>query len=112
MFKITESTGLDIRIHRGIATVYGIGTCTDANIVLPYEYNGVPVTHIADEAFKGNNKINSICCSNVTHIGSYAFADSSLRNFTGIKLKTVGLRVFDHCNIETAAVPVGYGILF
>jgi hypothetical protein len=109
---VAESTGLDIRVKEGLAIVFGIGTCTDVNIVLPHKYNGIPVTHIADEAFKGNKSINSIYCSNVTHIGNDAFAGSSLKNFTSTKLKTVGLRVFDHCQIESAAVPVGYSILF
>ena len=32
-------------------SVVGMGTCTDTNLVIPSEYNGLPVTAIADMAF-------------------------------------------------------------
>ena len=42
------------------ASLVGIGTCTDKNIVIASTYNGVPVIAIAEGAFKDNQNITGI----------------------------------------------------
>lgn len=65
-------------------SVTGIGTCTDTNVVIPSEYNGLPVTKIGDFAFAPVNletgeiyssSLRSVTIPNsVTSIGELAFA--------------------------------------
>lgn len=56
--------------------VVGIGTCEDADIVIPSTVDGKPVVEIADSAFFGNNDIKSVYCGNrVTEIGKFAFQE-------------------------------------
>jgi hypothetical protein len=44
----------------GTYTVSGIGTCTDADLVIPSEYEGKPVTSIASDAFSHCVQITSV----------------------------------------------------
>ena len=59
----------------GTCTLVGIGTVTDTCIVIPEKSSdGDVVTAIADNAFYGNTKINTVqISSTVTYIGSKAF---------------------------------------
>ena len=57
-------------------SVVGIGNCTDTDIVIPGAYNGLTVTDIGVDAFKGNTTITSVTTgSSVTNIESYAFCE-------------------------------------
>lgn len=70
------SEGLKFKsINNGRAySVSGIGECTDLDIVIPSEYNGKPVTAIANSAFFSNKEITSVKIpEGVTSIGSDAF---------------------------------------
>ena len=54
--------------------VTGIGECTDTELVIPSEYNGLPVTGIGGFAFSGCSGLTSVAISDsVTSIGNYAF---------------------------------------
>ena len=54
--------------------VSGIGTCTDAHIIIPDTYNGLPVTSIGDFAFRGCQDLTSITIpASITSIGEGAF---------------------------------------
>ena len=69
--------------------VNGMGTCTDANIIIPIEYNSLPVTSISDEAFKNRGTIVSVIIpDSITHIGDYAF-----NGCTGLTVATIGTNV-------------------
>lgn len=69
-YKKLEYTLLD----NGTYEVSGIGTCTDTDIVIPIEYNGLPVTSIGNDAFKGCTSLANVTISeSVTSIGSSAF---------------------------------------
>jgi hypothetical protein len=58
----------------GTYTVTGMGTCTDANVVIPASYNGSPVTGIDSFAFFACNGLTSIMIpSGVTSIGTNPF---------------------------------------
>ena len=57
-------------------SVKGIGTCQDTEIVIPDEYEGLPVISIEDSAFKGRTNLTSVVVGdNITLIGRYAFQD-------------------------------------
>ena len=58
--------------------VTGIGTCTDTDIVIPYEYNGLPVKEIAQEAFLWESSLTSITIpDSITKIGRNALGYSN-----------------------------------
>ncbi len=60
------------------ATVQGIGTCTDQEIVIPQVVNNYLVTGISSEAFTNCSIMTSITIpDSVTSIGAYAFANCS-----------------------------------
>lgn len=76
--KLKPSEGLDFGPGDNGCAVIGIGRCYDSNIVIPDEYNGVPVTGIDANAFSGQNHITSIIIPySVTYISGYAFQGCS-----------------------------------
>lgn len=59
-------------------SVVGIGTCKDADIIIPTTHRNLPVTSIGDCAFYGCTGLTSITIPNsVTSIGESAFEDCS-----------------------------------
>lgn len=78
------SQGLEFALNDDSYWVIGIGTCTDTEIVIPSQYNGLPVTGIFEQAFAGTNDLASIeIPDSVTSIGNYAFYNcSSLTSVT------------------------------
>ena len=71
-----ESQGLEYTYieENNAYYVSGIGTCTDNDIVIPYEYNGLPVIGIGSGAFYECVNITSVTLSNnVTFVESSAF---------------------------------------
>jgi len=56
--------------------VTGIGTCEDTNIIVPDEYEGLPVTEIADRAFFGCDELVSIFLPDtIVKVGDKAFSE-------------------------------------
>ena len=121
----TVSEGLEYTLNADgqSYSVVGIGTCTDTNLVIPSEYNGLPVTdigcswnglggsnivsvvipdsvtYIDDFAFSGCLYLEKVVMSkNVTCIGSMAFTGCvSLKTITIPQGSTVGSRTFEGC---------------
>ena len=77
------------------ATLEGIGTCTDVDIVVASYYKGYPVKYIEQSAFYGQTQINSIRLSDtVERIGYQAFRNCT--SLEGIYIGS-GLReLFSH----------------
>ena len=74
---------------------------SDAVIVIPSSVDGIPVTQIAANAFKGKQKITSITVpDSVTSIGNYAFYDCiSLTELNlGKGVKTIPSSMAEGCN--------------
>ena len=80
------SKGLKFTLNSwgGFYSVTGIGTCTDKDIVIPAEYNGLPVTSIGYNAFYNCSSLTSVVIpDSVTSIGDYAFYNcTSLTDIT------------------------------
>ena len=85
-------------------SVIGMGTCTDTVVVLPAEYNGAPVTRIANNAFKGTNIERIYFPESITEIAHRAFAGCEALTKVGLpdSLKTLGGNAFLDCKGITA----------
>ena len=83
----------------------GLGSCTDADIVIPAFYNGLPVTEIGASAFDGEEngackKITSVLLpEGIEKIGAYAFYEcNALTSLTLPKtLRRIDFWVFGGC---------------
>ena len=92
--------------------VIGIGTCADEKVVIPSEYNGLPVTSIYGDSFYGCETIKSVVIpDSVSWIGSSVFERCT-------SLETVVLsnaqnditkRMFYNCT-SLVSVDIPYGI--
>ena len=68
------SIGLEYKAFGDYAVLVGIGTCTDPDIVIASEFQGLPVTEIWHEAFVGVKGMRSVKIpEGVTYIESHAF---------------------------------------
>lgn len=77
-YVISGTEGLAYTKYSDYAVCTGIGTATDADIVIAKIYDGVPVTSINTEAFRNNSKITSVHIpEGVTMIGNRAFYNCS-----------------------------------
>lgn len=91
------SEGLEFALDNGSYSVTGIGTCTDTDIIIPHNHEGLPVVGIVDYAFQNLTQItNVVIPDSVTSIGEYAFMGCS--NLTSI-------------DIPDSITSVGYGLL-
>ena len=77
-------------------SVTGIGTCSDVVLVIPENYNGLPVIEIAEKAFYQNKQIVSVHIpKTVQKIGNKAFSEcNNLNNITLPHKVELGIDVF------------------
>ena len=87
----------------------GFGTCTDENVVIAPECEGLPVTAIAKEVFNGITTIKSaIIPDSIATIGDDAFHDCTAleRVSMGGGVTSIGNRAFENCtNLKSITVP-------
>ena len=109
---ITYSEGLAFTKNAdGTYTVSGIGSCTDADIVIPPTYNGGKVTSIGICAFTNCTSLTSIVIpDSVTEFGTQAF--SGCTGLTSVVLPdgltSIGDSAFDGCTrLTSIALPDG-----
>ena len=57
---LPASEGLEFVLYDNAYTVAGIGSCTDTDVVIPSEYNGLPVTSIGSAAFDDCRKLKTV----------------------------------------------------
>ena len=81
----------------------------DERIVIPAEYNGKPITEIADNGFKGAKRIKEIKMPNsILRIGAQAFEECSALNSIALSksLTEIGDDAFLECSaLETITLP-------
>ncbi|MBQ8293018.1 MAG: leucine-rich repeat domain-containing protein [Bacilli bacterium] len=113
-----ESEGLEYKQIGSEYMVIGIGTCTDENLVIPSEYEGLPVTLIGVDAFKRCNFIKSVVIpGSVNTIGGSAFSMcEALEEVTISKgVITIGEGAFGWCedlkeiDIPSSVTTIGEG---
>lgn len=81
-------------------TLTGVGTCTDTNVVIPSEYNGLPVSVIGKRSFEYCNTVRSVVIMHgVTRIDDEAFVlCESLRSIEiPNSMAYIGNNVFQSC---------------
>ncbi len=111
--KKGPSVGLVFEMNEDGETCYvsRIGACKDTDIVIPSEFNGVPVTGIGRSAFYGCEEITSVDIPvGVTEIGASAFSKcSSLMNVVIPEgVTSIGAYAFNECKALTkVTVPNG-----
>ena len=89
--------------------VKGIGICTETKIIIPSEYEGLPVTEIGYGAFMDCDLLESISIpSSIISISDYAFKGCfSLENVTlPYSLTSIGAYAFADCTaVESITIP-------
>ncbi len=83
--------------------VVGIGSCTDANVIIPTTHEGLPVTALSNFALANSNMTSIVIPDSVTSIGAYLFAGcDNLANITIDPANPVYC-CKNNCIIETAS---------
>ena len=85
--------------------VTGIGSCKDKDIVIPDEYNSLPVTGIGASAFSNRTGITSVVIpDSVVSIGNSAFSNcSGMTSATiGNSVVSIGSSAFYGCKVLTS----------
>ena len=95
-------------INGGTAySVSGIGTCTDTDLNIPPEHDGLPVTEIGYMAFRGNSSIISITLPpNVTSIGNFAFNNCS--EITILSMRGISINISSGSFINCSSLSTIY----
>ena len=95
--------------------VNGMGSCNDSDLVIPAEYNGLPVTRISDRAFEQKNGIYSITLpSSISTIGDFVFSGcKNLKNvYLNEGLSSLGTGAFYNCiNLESVSLPESLSVI-
>lgn len=93
------------------AMLIGVGTNPDKSLIIATEYNGVPVTTIAAEAFRNNTNVKSIyILGSVQYIESeaFAFCTSLEKIVLPDSLISIGDGAFNGCtSLESINIPKG-----
>jgi len=100
------TSGLSFELNND-NTAYSVskGTATDAEVVIPSTYNGLPVTGITDNGFSSYTGMTSIKIpASVTSIGNSAFSDCS--GLTSVMIPesvtSIGSNAFYNCSSLTS----------
>ncbi len=106
--KASEGLNLNIHDDNQSAYVYGMGHCTDTDVVIPATYQGLPITEIEQYAFQNNTVIHSVVISdNVKSIGLSAFGGcTNLASVTfGNSLEQIYCSFNDCTSLKEIVIP-------
>ena len=114
-FCKTPSEGLVFTKNTRTQTYYvsSIGTCEDSDVVIPYTYNGTPVTGISERALASNDKMVTLTIpSSITELERGAIAScinlTSVEYYGGCNITAMGTSAFYDCSsLKTAEIPEG-----
>ena len=98
--KATEGLEYIINPDRKSYSVLGIGTATPGDIFIAEEYEGLPVTAIADGAFKDCEKLTGVTVPNsITSIGNEAFYGCTWLSLVDMpdSITYIGTSAFELC---------------
>jgi hypothetical protein len=84
-YKPSQGLAFSLNADGESYAVSGMGDCSDATLAIPLSHNGLPVTSIADNAFKDKQITGLIIPDNITSIGVSAF-----QNCTALKSIVIG----------------------
>ncbi len=109
------TVGLYYTLVDGTYTVSGIGNATDMEIVIPETHEGLPVTKIANGAFKNKYNITALFITgSITEIGSEAFygCESLEKVIISGGVSKIGTEAFRRCTaLKTVILPESLKIL-
>ena len=122
-FGGSESKGLEYSLNADGASysVTGSGICFDADLVIPSEHKGLPVTCIGESSFHGCDWLKSVIIPNsVKIIGEYAFdnCESLAKVVIPNSVTHIGDCAFFWCDsLKSIEIPnsvqsVGYGAFY
>ena len=99
--NIVEELEYELSSDGTYYSVVGIGNITDANIIIPETYSGLPVKSIGIDAFFKCNTLESIIIPNgITNIGQYAFYGCG--SLTSVEIpasvESIGVGAFMECS--------------
>ena len=79
--KISKGLKYELNADGASYSVTGIGACTDTELIIPEEYNDLPVTAIGSSAFYNCSSLTSVVIGDsVTTIGKEAFYNTGYYN--------------------------------
>ncbi len=102
------STGLEFTLNEDSTYTVSGYTGTSSNVVVPESYQGLPVAHIGNSAFRGRSLATVKLPNSIISIGDQAFyACVVLTNITfGNNLVSIGTQAFMYCsNITSISLP-------
>ena len=94
------SEGLSYRLNNQSYTVYGLGLCTDSDIVIPDTYNGLPVTGIYSYAFDNETIESVVIPDSITSIGYGAFYSCDFLTEVTIPNSIISIEPFAFYNCD------------
>ena len=106
----SHSEGLEMTLNAdgNSYSVTGIGICTDMDVYIPVEYNGLPVTIIGEQAFYGCSFDNVFIPEGIVTIENSAFACTSITNIIIPKSVTsIGSGAFIGTKLTSVVIPEG-----
>ena len=114
---VDGSVGLDYALNEDGASysVIGRGKCSDAELIIPEEYQGLPVTRIGVDAFWNDAIVTSAFIPDtVTVMESYAF--NGCGNLVSIRLSnsltSIIRRTFESCaNLASIEIPASVKVI-
>ncbi len=106
------SEGLNLRKDNtgSFVVLAGIGNCTDGVVVIPEEYEGLPVREIKKSAFDSCDSITEVIIpASVTKIGDFAFRGCPrLEKAVLGCVAEIGNSLFEDCvSLKTVVLPDG-----
>ncbi len=108
------SEGLNLAVTKdntgSFVVLTGIGNCTDGVVVIPEEYEGLPVREIKKSAFDSCDSITEVIIpASVTKIGHFAFRNCPRLEKAALGcVAEIGLSMFEDCvSLNTVVLPDG-----
>ena len=100
VLKVSEGLSYVLSDDETHYMVSGIGSCMDTDIVIPEEHNGLPVSAVANFAFRACSTIKSVVIPNsILSIGWYGFygCENLERVEIGSSVSSIWEHAFTHC---------------